>query len=157
MGYRVAISRAYGTIPFVAGAVDRTAWQAGNLSLGAAYPWLSRHREARTRTRVLVVFDEMAFGMPVDAITESVYSVPFLERAARESADVDAMGKRLRQRGVTHILFNEEKVERHVAEAGQFTAMSRRARGLLDEFRRRLGPPVFNSGPIMVYSLQIGR
>ena len=150
MDRRLALDRYYQLNEATSGKLSRSEWAARHLPMGPLLPALRERLPANAK--VLVVHEQLGYGLPVRYVWESVQSQALLARLASESRSIPDLRRRLRQNGITHLIIS--RAGRAKAAAwGQYGGLSMRAEGLLETFIDLLPPPNLSAGPLALYAL----
>jgi hypothetical protein len=87
--------------------------------------------------RILLVGEPRVYGLDRDPVVEDQFRTPLLVELAESTTSSAEIGRRLRERGITHILWNAAEAERIAAADGRsdfFACSSSEARDRLDRF-----------------------
>ena len=107
--------------------------------------------------RVLLVGEPRAYGIERDVVLEDAFRTPYLIEAAERSGSTEEMASLLRERGITHLLYNRQEAAR-IAQMRALPAYFAGAEPAtvvrLQEFLDGCLDLVGEAGPVRVYGLE---
>ncbi|MEK7474814.1 MAG: hypothetical protein AAB152_04175 [Candidatus Coatesbacteria bacterium] len=150
MDHHAAVERFYELDEAVTGRLDHAGWQARYLPTG---PILAPLRKLLPPgAKVLLVYEQLGYGVAARHVWESVQSRALLARVASESSTLGEMRKRLHQQGITHVLINRKGAGK-AREWGQYGGLSMRSEGQLATFAAMIEPPDLVADAMALYVL----
>jgi hypothetical protein len=137
-------------------ALGRDSRDAALLRWASYWPAVSVVNELPLESRVLLVAESRTLYFDRDVLFEDPFRRPLLCELAERTASADALAAELRQRGVTHVLFNGIEGRRIAALNGRaeyFDGLSSAARARLDEFLGHRLKRVWSQGELELFAL----
>jgi hypothetical protein len=120
------------------------------------WPALAAVRLLPEQAKVLLVGESRAFGVPREVVLEDPFRTPYLLELAERSDSPAAMAQVLRERGITHVLYNEQEAARIAALRGQpsyFSGTQPAAADRLQQFFERCLELTAQAPPVRLYRL----
>ena len=137
-------------------ALGRDSRDAALLKWASYWPAVPVVNELPPDSRVLLVAESRTLYFDRDVLFEDPFRWPLLCELAEHTASADALAAKLREQGVTHVLFNGIESRRIAALNGRtdyFGGLSSAARARLDEFLGHRLKRVWSQGELTLFAL----